>query len=117
MLDLEERINRVFNPDVRPLVQEAYRCYASGAARGAIVLAWTAVCADLITKAHMLKEDGEAAAAQLVSPDHPEYDKYAPLALTPVEHAQRDADIADANEALLTDLRNRYADKHSRRSA
>lgn len=67
MLDLEDRINRVFNPDVRPLVREAYRCYTSGAARGAIVLAWTAVCADLITKAQILKEEGEAAAGELVS--------------------------------------------------
>ena len=66
MLDLEERINRVFNPDVRPLVREAYRCYTSGAARGAIVLAWTAVCADLITKAQILKEEGETSAAALV---------------------------------------------------
>lgn len=32
MLDLEEHVTRVFNPDVRPLVQEAHRCYASGAA-------------------------------------------------------------------------------------
>ncbi|MGB8947030.1 MAG: hypothetical protein WCD21_43390 [Streptomyces sp.] len=48
MIDLEERVNRVFNPDLRPLVREAYRCYASGSARGAIVLTWTAVCADLI---------------------------------------------------------------------
>ncbi|MFH9016636.1 hypothetical protein ACH4C6_35790 [Streptomyces sp. NPDC017943] len=48
MIDLEERVNRVFNPDLRPLVSEAYRCYVSGSARGAIVLTWTAVCADLI---------------------------------------------------------------------
>ncbi|MFJ5787941.1 hypothetical protein [Streptomyces hydrogenans] len=67
MLDLDDRVNRVHNPDVRPLVQEAYRCYSSGSARGAIVLAWTAVCADLITKAQTLKEDGEAAAATLVA--------------------------------------------------
>ncbi|WP_053725261.1 hypothetical protein [Streptomyces sp. WM6378] len=67
MLDLDDRVNRVYNPDVRPLVQEAHRCYSSGSARGAIVLAWTAVCADLITKAQTLKEDGEAAAADLVA--------------------------------------------------
>lgn len=67
MLDLDDRVNRVHNPDVRPLVQEAHRCYSSGSARGAIVLAWTAVCADLITKAQILKEEGEAAAAKLVA--------------------------------------------------
>lgn len=66
MIDLEDRVGRVFNPEVRPLVQEAYRCYSTGAARGAIVLTWTAVCADLITKAQILKEEGEAAAASVV---------------------------------------------------
>ncbi|MGW1616107.1 hypothetical protein ACWCQZ_42995 [Streptomyces sp. NPDC002285] len=67
MIDLEERVGRVFNPDVRHLVQEAYRCYTTGAARGAIVLTWTAVCADLITKAQILKEEGEADADALVA--------------------------------------------------
>ncbi|MGW2287008.1 hypothetical protein [Streptomyces phaeochromogenes] len=66
MLDLEERVSRVFNPDVRPLVQEAHRCYATGAARAAIVLTWTAVCADLIHKAQVLKENGESEARSLV---------------------------------------------------
>ncbi|MYZ36650.1 MULTISPECIES: hypothetical protein [unclassified Streptomyces] len=66
MLDREERAARVFNPDVRPLVREAHRCYASGAARGAIVLTWTAVCADLIHKAEILEEDGESDARVLV---------------------------------------------------
>ncbi|MFM9452415.1 hypothetical protein [Streptomyces europaeiscabiei] len=67
MIDLEDRVSRVFNPEVRPLVQEAYRCYTTGAPRGAIVLTWTAVCADLITKAQILKEEGEAAAAAVVA--------------------------------------------------
>ncbi|MEU8545123.1 hypothetical protein AB0C52_34855 [Streptomyces sp. NPDC048717] len=67
MIDLEERVNRVFNPDVRPLVSEAYRCYVSGSARGAIVLTWTAVCADLIAKAQILHEEGESHAKDLVA--------------------------------------------------
>ncbi|GGY15534.1 hypothetical protein GCM10010358_79280 [Streptomyces minutiscleroticus] len=29
-------MNRVFNPDLRSLVSEAYRCYASGSARVAM---------------------------------------------------------------------------------
>ncbi|WDN55885.1 hypothetical protein [Streptomyces clavuligerus] len=66
MIDLEERVNRVFNPDLRPLVREAYRCYVSGSARGAIVLTWTAVCADLIAKAQILHEEGETEAKNLV---------------------------------------------------
>jgi hypothetical protein len=60
-----ERVNRVFNPDLRPLVSEAYRCYASGSARGAIVLTWTAACADLIAKAQSLHEEGESHAKDL----------------------------------------------------
>ncbi len=67
MIDLEERVNRVFNPDVRPLVSEAYRCYVSGSARGAIVLTWTAVCADLIAKAQVFHEEGESHAKDLVA--------------------------------------------------
>jgi hypothetical protein len=66
MLNLEERVNRVFTPDVRPLVQEAHRCYAT---RAANVLTWTAVCADLIHKAEILKEDGESDARSLFE-DH-----------------------------------------------
>ncbi|MFF4248910.1 hypothetical protein ACFYY2_31210 [Streptomyces sp. NPDC001822] len=67
MIDLEERVNRVFNPDLRPLVSEAYRCYVSGSGRGAIVLTWTAVCADLIAKAQILHEEGESHAKDLVA--------------------------------------------------
>lgn len=65
MLDLEDLVNRVVNPDVRPLVREAHRCYATGAARAAIVLTWTAVCADLVHKIEVLKEEGEADARDL----------------------------------------------------
>jgi hypothetical protein len=66
MLDLDDLVNRVVNPDVRPLVKEAHRCYATGAPRAAIVLTWTAVCADLIYKIEVLKEEGEADARPLV---------------------------------------------------
>ncbi|MFB8085026.1 hypothetical protein [Streptomyces sp. NPDC055992] len=66
MLDLDDLVNRVVNPDVRPLVKEAHRCYATGAARAAIVLTWTATCADLIHKIEVLKEEGEADARALV---------------------------------------------------
>ncbi|MEE1845357.1 hypothetical protein ACIODX_14800 [Streptomyces sp. NPDC088190] len=62
MLDVEELVGRVWNPDVRPLVVDAHRCYATGAARGSIVLTWGAVCADLIEKTLRLAEDGESAA-------------------------------------------------------
>jgi uncharacterized protein (UPF0335 family) len=65
MLNLEEHIGRVWNPDIRPLVAEAYRCYASGAARASITLTWVAVCADLIEKVNRLAEDDETAAAEL----------------------------------------------------
>ena len=67
MLDLDEQVGRVWNPDVRPLVAEAYRCYAAGAARASITLTWVAVCADLIEKVNRLAEDGEAAASDLAA--------------------------------------------------
>lgn len=65
MLDLEQQVLRVWNPDVRPLVVEAHRCYMSGAARASIALTWVAVCADLIEKFSRLAEDGESGLNQL----------------------------------------------------
>jgi hypothetical protein len=35
---------------VRPLAQEAWRCYNAGAIRASIAATWTAVTADIITK-------------------------------------------------------------------
>ncbi|MFD7379319.1 hypothetical protein ACFY13_47000 [Streptomyces mirabilis] len=67
MQDLEERIARVRSADVRPLVREAYRAYTAGAARAAIVLTWTAVCADLIDKVRTLHEGGEPQATALIT--------------------------------------------------
>lgn len=65
MLDLEVQVARVANAEVRPLVTEAYRCYTTGTARAAIVLTWTAVCADLIDKIATLHQSGEGQAADL----------------------------------------------------
>ncbi|MEU3840805.1 hypothetical protein AB0E88_12325 [Streptomyces sp. NPDC028635] len=66
MQDLEQWITRVRSIDVRPLVREAYRAYAAGAARATIVLTWTAVCADLIDKVRALHEGGEPQATPLI---------------------------------------------------
>ncbi|MGX5397145.1 hypothetical protein ACWLMY_35455 [Streptomyces anulatus] len=66
MLDLEESLGRVWNPDVRPLAAEAYRSYATGSARAAIILTWGAVAADIIDKLRRLSEDSEGAASALV---------------------------------------------------
>jgi len=65
MRDLEIQVASVANAEVRPLVTEAYRCYTAGTARAAIVLTWTAVCADLIDKIATLHQGGEAQAATL----------------------------------------------------
>jgi hypothetical protein len=65
--DLAERIARVANADVRPLVREAYRCYTAGAARAAIVVTWTAVCAHLIDKIATLHQGGEPGAKELTT--------------------------------------------------
>lgn len=65
MLDLEAGISRVWNPDLRAIVGEAQQCYNSGAARAAIVLTWSAVCADLIEKISRLADDGEKAAEEV----------------------------------------------------
>jgi hypothetical protein len=64
MADLEEQVGRVWDPDVRPLVLEAWRCYGAGAQRAAITLTWVAVCADLTAKIFHLADDGDGAAAK-----------------------------------------------------
>ncbi len=66
MLDLEESLHRVWNPDVRPLIAEAYRSYTTGSARASILLTWSAVAADLIDKLRRLSEDGEGSATAIV---------------------------------------------------
>lgn len=65
MINLEELLTRVHNPEVRPLVRDAHRAYANGIPRAAIVLTWTAVCADLMAKAQALADDGEPDAKTL----------------------------------------------------
>jgi hypothetical protein len=67
MRDLESLIPKVWNRDVRPFVEEAYRCYATGAIRACIALTWVAVCFDLIEKLRRLAEDGEASLASFVT--------------------------------------------------
>lgn len=63
MLDLEEQVTRVWDPDVRTIAREASRCYGIGAHRAAITLTWVAVCTDLIAKISRLADGGEATAA------------------------------------------------------
>ncbi len=62
MVDLEGDVAQVWSSDVRPLVEEAWRCYNAGAVRAAIALTWTAVTADLIDKITRLADGGEPAA-------------------------------------------------------
>ncbi|MFJ6136572.1 hypothetical protein [Kitasatospora sp. NPDC092286] len=66
MINLEELVTRVHTPEVRTLVQDAHRAYTNGIPRAAIVLTWTAVCADLIAKAQALKDDKDPDASDLV---------------------------------------------------
>jgi hypothetical protein len=62
MTDLENLLTKVWNPDVRPLTDEAWRCYNAGAIRASIAAAWTAITADMITKLIQLADDGDAEA-------------------------------------------------------
>ncbi|MEU8205822.1 hypothetical protein [Streptosporangium sp. NPDC049046] len=59
MLDLEGQIHRVWNPDVRPLMEEALRCYHAGALRAGIGQTWIAVVADLTEKIVRLADEGD----------------------------------------------------------
>ncbi|SMC72117.1 hypothetical protein [Lentzea albidocapillata] len=62
MADMETQITQVWNPDTRPLVEEAWRCYNSGAVRASIATTWTAVTADIITKLIQLADGGDVSA-------------------------------------------------------
>ncbi|MGW2214131.1 hypothetical protein ACWCSD_04015 [Nonomuraea sp. NPDC001684] len=60
--DVESLIGQVWSPDVRPLVEEAWRCYNAGAIRACITTTWSAVTADIITKLVRLADDGDGQA-------------------------------------------------------
>ncbi|ATY17090.1 hypothetical protein CU254_41670 (plasmid) [Amycolatopsis sp. AA4] len=62
MADVESLIARVWSPDTRPLAEEAWRCYTSGAIRASIAATWTAVTADIIAKLIQLADSGDGAA-------------------------------------------------------
>ncbi|RUQ02722.1 hypothetical protein D8M34_17780, partial [Microbacterium sp. HSID17254] len=62
--DLETLIAQVWSPDVRPLAQEAGRCYNAGAIRSCIAATWSAVGADIIGKLVRLADEGDAQAQQ-----------------------------------------------------
>lgn len=62
MAELETLLTEVWNPDTRPLAEEAWKCYNSGTIRASIAATWTAVCADIISKIMQLAEDGEPGA-------------------------------------------------------
>ncbi|BCN51960.1 hypothetical protein RE9425_03500 [Prescottella equi] len=64
MTDLERQLGQVWNPDIRPLVDEAVRCYNSGAMRASIAATWTAITADIITKLIHLADDGDGGAVE-----------------------------------------------------
>jgi hypothetical protein len=62
MLDIDDHLRRVWNPDVRPIIAEAWRCFGIGAYRATITLTWLAVCEDLAEKIVRLAEDGDGVA-------------------------------------------------------
>jgi len=57
--ELDSLVAQVWSPDVRPLAEEAWRCYNAGAIRASITATWTAVTADIITKLIRLADDGD----------------------------------------------------------
>lgn len=61
-VDLETLVAQVWSPDVRPLAEEAWRCYNAGAIRASIAATWSAVSADIIVKLVRLADEGDASA-------------------------------------------------------
>ncbi|GAB3161959.1 hypothetical protein GCM10027258_80010 [Amycolatopsis stemonae] len=60
--DLETLVAQVWSPDVRPLAEEAWRCYNAGAIRASIAATWSAVSADIIVKLIRLADEGDKGA-------------------------------------------------------
>jgi hypothetical protein len=58
--ELESMLTQVWNPEIRPLAEEAWRSYNAGAIRASIAAIWTAVTADIIGKVVHVADDGEA---------------------------------------------------------
>jgi hypothetical protein len=61
-VDLETLVAQVWSPDVRPLAEEAWRCYNAGAIRASIAATWSAVSADIIVKLIRLADEGDKGA-------------------------------------------------------
>ncbi|WP_280388086.1 hypothetical protein [Nocardia wallacei] len=59
LADLETLIAQVWNPEVRSLAEEAWRCYNAGAIRACIATTWAAITADIITKLVQLADAGD----------------------------------------------------------
>lgn len=65
--DLEQLLQEVADPGVRPLVREVVKSYEAGALRAATVSLWIAVVADLTFKIRQLAESGDGAAANVIA--------------------------------------------------
>jgi hypothetical protein len=57
--ELEILLTQVWNPEIRPLAEEAWRCYNVGAIRASVTATWTAVTADTISKLVYLADEGD----------------------------------------------------------
>ena len=64
LTDLDELVLTVHNKNTRQYISEAVHAYRSGLNRDAVILTWTAVAYDLMTKYRELGEQGEGAAIQ-----------------------------------------------------
>lgn len=62
MAELETLLTKIWNPDSRPLAEEAWRSYNAGAIRASIAATWTAVTTDVISKLVHLADDGDPSA-------------------------------------------------------
>jgi hypothetical protein len=84
VVGLDELVTQCLDEAVKPHIREALKSYEAGAYRASIVSAYIAVCFDLIAKARSLAEDGDTAAALLISDLeklHQKLDKKDPSAL------------------------------------
>ena len=68
LIDLDELMLSVRDPESRTYLREALICYRGGAYRAAIVSVWIAVVYDIISKIRVLASQGDKAAEAVIKP-------------------------------------------------
>lgn len=67
LADLDELVMRCRDERAKSYIDEAVRCYRSGAYRAAVVATWIAVCFDFVDKVRELAATGDSQAEKIIA--------------------------------------------------